>query len=373
TRLGLAGRPGAGLLEVPSSANGRGLREAGFASSHGPGYSAVAQPSGTGADAIAAGLGGGDLSALVLWYADPLRTHADRTAWEAGLGAAQSVIAFDNVLTETLREHADVIFPAEAYAEKEGTVTHPDGRLQRLRVAIGRPNVPGDEHDAGVRGGWRVIADLARALDLDMRILAGPMASAQLFDAVAFYNGLTLDEIGGRGVRWTEREAAGRIEFPGWEIARLDPPRPVPQADGSLRLGTFRSLWSSKEVDVSPALAFLRPRQSVELSPVDAERLGVVQGDTVELGTNGTRVQGPARLRASLPPGTVFVVEGTAGDPANALTEPLVEVRRVGGATSEIPTGANVIHQPAAEGHAEMLNLAPPESPPGTPLEGFNE
>ena len=65
---------------------------------------------------------------------DPLRTHPDRELWESALGTAQTVIAVDSVLTDTAREHADVVFPAEAYAEKEGTITHPDGRVQRLRA-----------------------------------------------------------------------------------------------------------------------------------------------------------------------------------------------------------------------------------------------
>src|SRR5919198_90982 len=59
-RLGLRGRPGAGLLEIPSAANGRGLREAGFAPGHGPGYATVAEP-GLDAPGIAAS---GDLSVL---------------------------------------------------------------------------------------------------------------------------------------------------------------------------------------------------------------------------------------------------------------------------------------------------------------------
>ena len=58
-----------------------------------------------------------------------------------------------------MREHADVVFPAEAYAEKEGTLVHPDGRVQRLRPAIGRPG----PLDAGVRPGWQVIAEVAGA------------------------------------------------------------------------------------------------------------------------------------------------------------------------------------------------------------------
>ena len=55
-------------------------------------------------------------------------------------------------MTETIREHADVVFPAEAYPEKEGTLTHPDGRVQRLRPAIGRAGE--------VRATWRVLAEL---------------------------------------------------------------------------------------------------------------------------------------------------------------------------------------------------------------------
>ena len=85
--------------------------------------------------------------------------------------------------------------------------------------------------------------------------------------------------------------------------------------DGALRLGTFRSLWSSKEVDVSPSLRFLRPRQVVELSPVDAERLGIREGDQVEVGSNGTRVKGAVKLRAAVPGGSVFIAAGTHDQP----------------------------------------------------------
>ena len=93
--------------------------------------------------------------------------------------------------------------------------------------------------------------------------------------------------------------------------ARRPAAPPARRASGALRLGTWRSLWASPEVDLSPALRFLRPRQVVELSPVDADRLGVRDGDQVEVGANGTRVRGAARLRASVPGGSVFLVEGT--------------------------------------------------------------
>jgi NADH-quinone oxidoreductase subunit G len=327
-RLGLAGREGAGLLEIPSSANGRGIREAGFAAAHGPGYAAVES---AGPD--------GDASVYYLLHADPVRTHRDRAAWEAALHGAQTVIAHAGALTDTVRDYADVVFPAEAYAEKEGTLVHPDGRVQRLRAAIGRPG----RLDAGVRPGWQVIAEVARRAGTELGVRSGPMASQQLFDAVPFFAGLTLDGIGGRGVRWPSSEAANALVAAPWELVELTvPPLAGAAENGTLRLGTWRSLWASPEVDLAPALRFMRPQQVVELSPVDADRLGVRDGDLVEVGApvpagseNGTRVRGTARLRAAVPGGSVFLVEGTHEQPANALTEPLVQVHPVGRAAEQ--------------------------------------
>jgi NADH-quinone oxidoreductase subunit G len=356
--------PGAKLLEAPSSTNARGLREAGFAPGHGPGLATLAEP-GLDANGIAEGLASGDISTVWLHHVDPLRTHPDRKLWESALGTAQTVIAVDSVLTDTAREHADVVFPAEAYAEKEGTITHPDGRVQRLRPAIGRPKGPAGPN-SGVRALWQVITEVARGAGLDLRVIAGPIASKQLFDAVPFYNGLTLDAIGGRGIRWPETEAASALAGD-WEPAKLELPDGVPSgAEGALRLGTFRSLWSSKEVDVSPALQFLRPRQVVELSPADATRLGIRDGDQVEVGSNGTRVKGPVKLRAAIPGGSVFIAEGTHEQPANALTEAMVEVRRVGGAAGT-PSAVAAQVAPAAEGLSEMPPSAPLDIPPAAP------
>jgi NADH-quinone oxidoreductase subunit G len=328
-RLGLGGRMGAGLLEAPASPNGRGVREAGFAPGHGPGYATLAEPA-LDANAIAEGLASGELSTVWLHHADVLRSHPNRPLWEKALSTAQTVIAVESVLTETVLEHADVVFPAEAYAEKEGTVTHPDGRVQRVRIAIGRPRATEGDPDSGVRSLARVICDVSRAIGLDLGVDSEQAASRQLFEAVPFYEGLTLDELGGRGVRWPARELAAK--FAGeWTPAELKAPAAAPAPrDGALRLGTFRPLWSSKEVDVSPALQFLKPRQVVELSPADAERLGIREGDRAEVGSNGRRVQGAAKLRASVPNGSVFLVEGAADHPANVLTSALVEVRRIG-------------------------------------------
>lgn len=314
--LRLADDPGAGLLEIPAGTNGRGLREVGCLPNLGPGLADVAEP-GWDAQNIASGLANGNLSALVLVHADPLRTHPDRRAWEAALDRASTVICFSDFLTETARE-ATVVFPAEAYAEKEGTLTHPDGRLQRVRQAVG---FPGE-----VRPVWRVLAELCAALDVEVPLTVSDSAvSDEVFAAVPFYAGLTLEEIGGRGVRWQERDAAANAPAAQLDPGALETP---PELEGGLRLGTLRSLWAARETRHAPVLRFLDPEQRAELSPADAERLGIASGDRIVVSVNGTSVEATATLRSAVPEGSVFLIEGTTKDNPNVLTERLVEVRK---------------------------------------------
>ena len=326
TRLNLGGIAGAGLLELPATPNARGVREAGFAPGHGPGYAAPVA-AGRDAEGIAEGLASGELHTVWLHHADPLRTHPNRRLWNRALHTAQAVIAVDSVLTDSIREHADVVFPAEAYPEKEGTLVHPDGRVQRLRPAAARPRLRADVPASGVRPLWQVISDVSRALGHSEGVfVTGAQVSEQLFGAVPFYAGLTLDEIGGRGVRWPERH---ELASPEWKPAALEVPAGAPAAhDGALRLGTWRPLWAHKDVDVSPILHFARARQVAELSPGDAEALGIRDGDRVEVRENGSRVEAGVKLRAAIPPGTVFLAEATKENPANVLTGGLVTIER---------------------------------------------
>ena len=318
--LRLHSRKGAGLLEIPAGANGRGLREAGVLPNAGPGYADLEGP-GRGAAEIAKAAVAGDVHALWLFQTDPLRDQPDRALWDQALHRAGLVVATASVLTEGLREHANVIFPAESHAEKEGTVVHPDGRVQRLRMAIAHPGA--------VRSGWSVIADVGKRCGLDLGVLTSGTAFKQLVAAVPFYAGLTLEEIGGRGVRWPER-------------ADLDAPADAPPAaarsargtvaqspaptNGALRLGTYRPIWASPEVEISPALHYTIARQQLELSPDDAQRLGIHHGEIVDVAQNGTRLTATAAIRSGVPAGTAFLADGIATDSANVLTESLIEV-----------------------------------------------
>ncbi len=319
-RLGLARRAGAGLLGVPAAANGRGLREAGVLPTAGPG---LADPpaEGRGARAIARGLAEGELSALYLLDVDPLRSGTDRELWESALDSASTVVAHADQLTDGIARYATVVFPTEAYAEKEGTVTHPDGRVQRLRQAIGRPQ--------DVRAAWNVIAELAARVGVEQEAPSSAIVSAELFEAVPFYAGLSLEGLGGHGERWPEREqAAGAPAGAPAPFPLEAPPAPPERHGGALALGRYRPIWAAPEVEVSPALKFLTARQLVELSPEDARRLGLHDGDDVEVAANGHRVRGVAALRSATPEGSAFVAEGIAQDGGNGLGEEPVAVVR---------------------------------------------
>jgi NADH-quinone oxidoreductase subunit G len=324
---GVDGDQGSGLVEIPAQANTRGLREVGFVSTLGPGLSDV-EP-GLSAPEARDAAARGELKAFYLLHSDPLREHSEQEVWERALGSASFVVAHEQFLTESVERHADVVFPAESYAEKEGTVTHPDGRLQRLRPSIGHPGE--------VRSGLQVLVELGRRLGLDL-----PSATrnvlGQLSEAVPLYHGVTLDEIGGRGIRWQERAESlegAREVLPELRFSVPADPPPLPEAPGNaLRLCVVSDLWASWETERSPALDFLKAGQEVQLHPADAERLGLAHGVAVEVASNGRSLRAPVRLREAARQGCVYLLEGTAEESANRLTngKPLVvELRPLAG------------------------------------------
>jgi NADH-quinone oxidoreductase subunit G len=316
------------LLEVPAGANGRGLREVGCLPGIGPGL--VEAAGGSGADEIKDALESGELTGVILWECDPVRDLRDPAGWHRALGAADFVLAVSTFENESTGQ-ADVLLPAEAYAEKEGTVTHPDGRIQRLR-----PTVPAL---GAVRPGWEVLAELAARLGDETGIDSAPEALAAIAGDVPFYAGVTHEELAGHGVRWQEREAAGswpgvegRPQLPARKSRSSDTPQPPATGGGDgLRLGTYRDLWAAEATERSPALRFLVPSQRLELAPADAQRLEVGDGDEVDVRSNGTSVRARVAVHERMRPGAGFMIEGLAKNSANALVgAEAVEVEQVG-------------------------------------------
>jgi anaerobic selenocysteine-containing dehydrogenase len=92
------------------------------------------------------------------------------------------------------------------------------------------------------------------------------------------------------------------------------PKRARKAAGKGLRLIAYRPLFSGPAVERVPELHFQRPGAEVELSPDDARRLGVANGQVVQVSSNGTSVELRARVSSDLASGAVRVPETHAGD-----------------------------------------------------------
>jgi NADH-quinone oxidoreductase subunit G len=322
-------RIGPGLLEVPEESNGRGLREVGCLPGAKPGLEPA--PAGRSSAAIKDGLANHELGAMLLVNADPVRTHPDTEGWRKALSGS-FVVAIASHEDDSTRL-ANIVIPAENWAEKEGTVTHPDGRLQRVRR-----NVPLPE---GMIPGWRFLD--AVATELDNGVAAE--SPADIFDAlsqeVSFYDTLTYEEIGGMGLRWGDRDpgmswtpdappagaSAGDLSPIGGEAVRdssrgsVGVPAAAPTDDTSgLVLGTYRDLWAADVTKRNPALRFLMPKQKLELAAKDAEALELTNGDEVSVAVNGNSIDATVAIRERMKQGAAFLIEGTDEANANVLT-----------------------------------------------------
>jgi NADH-quinone oxidoreductase subunit G len=311
-------RIGPGLLEVPEEPNTRGLREVGCLPGAGPGLGPI--DAGRGSAQIKDGLAAHELGAFLLVNADPVRTHPDSEGWRKAL-AGSFVLSIASFEDESTRQ-ANVVIPAENHTEKEGTVTHPEGRLQRLRR-----NVPLPE---GVIPGWQFLDAVAAELGAGVDAETSSDVFAALTGEVSFYEGLTYEEIGAKGLRWGDRKEGQR-----WTPA---PIKPTPAsgtatpADGDgLVLGTYRDLWAADVTKRNPALRFLMPKQKLELAAKDAQGLELDNGDPVTVSVNGHSIEATVAIRERMREGAAFLIEGTDEANANLLTNgvaPRIEVAK---------------------------------------------
>ncbi|MGE4122979.1 MAG: molybdopterin-dependent oxidoreductase, partial [Solirubrobacterales bacterium] len=325
-RLNVAGTEGSGLLEIPDFTNARGLREAGALPDAGPGLSKTT--AGYDVEQIRTALEAGDLSGVILFGVDPLRDFPDTPAWETALTAADFVVSFSMHETATTAK-ANVVLPLETHAEKDGTVTHPDGRLQRVRPAASRPEA--------VRSNITVLSELSTALGQPTEISNQPTAFEALTKGVAFYDGITDQDLGGTGFRWQEGPSAGSLPqlasagsspqsgagagspSPGTPAKQPGEGDPGTAPPSGLLLGTYRDIWAGPVTELNPPLRFLQPKQRLELSEADAERLHLKTGYEVRVSAGDASVDALVLIKERVPEGVCFLSEGLPEANANAL------------------------------------------------------
>jgi len=261
----------------------------------------------------------GELTALYVIGENPVQSEADQAKAIQALSRLEHLVVQDIFLTKTA-ELADVVLPAAAaWAETEGTVTNSERRVQRVRKAL---DPPGEARD-----------DLAIIFDLARRLGGRPADWAEP-TAEAVWNELrTLSPVHA-GMSYARLEALGGIQWPCYDEdhpgelflhSRLwedpvpgtpapfvpvdhDPPVDRLDADFPIRLTTGRRLESyNTGVQTAGYRSPLRRGESIDLSPEDAARLNVADGERVRVVSRRGAVEVPARVDEALRPGLAFM------------------------------------------------------------------
>ena len=349
---GQLGVPGSGISPLRGQNNVQGCGDAGCIPTNLPGYQAYtretlarfetawgvrppATPGMVVTDMVEACLSG-EMRAMYVVGENPLLSEPDLHHAEKALGQLDLLVVQDLFLHETA-ERAHVFLPAAAFAEKEGTFTNSERRVQRVRRALDPPGL--------ARPDWWITCQLARRvaarLGLDVHGQFDYPYAATVFDELArltpFLGGLSharLDREGGLqwpcpapdhpGTRFLYAETFPRGR------ARFVPARAavtaaeLPDAEYPFVLNTGRLLYHWHGGTLTrrvQGLLELAPRLEVAVHPGDARRLGIDSGAPIRVASRRGELTAFAHVTEAVRPGAVFVpFVKLADSAANFLT-----------------------------------------------------
>jgi formate dehydrogenase alpha subunit len=267
----------------------------------------------------------GKIHAIYVIGENPMLSDPDLNHVRRALAEVDFLVVQDLFVNET-GEMADVVLAASSFAEKEGTFTNTERRVQRLRQAV--------EPFADSRPDWRILTDLAQRL-------GAPWAyqdPAEVFDELAAvtpqYAGMSYRRLEAGGLQWP----CPTPDHPGTPVLHVGqfargkglfsplayrPPAELPDDEYPFILSTGRVLfhWHGGTMTRrSPGLDELAPEAEVEIHPSDAGKLGVVDGEPVQVRSRRGRLVAKARITRRSPPGTVFMTFHYSEAAANLLT-----------------------------------------------------
>ncbi|NNF10444.1 MAG: NADH-quinone oxidoreductase subunit NuoG [Acidimicrobiia bacterium] len=305
--------PDGTILPLARRSNVYGALDMGLAPSLLPGRAAVSSqdarmslsaewatpiPEFTGRDAagIVEALRERQIRALFLFGADPVRDVPDQPAARQALEAANLVVAIDQFLTDSSRM-ADVVLPAEGFAEVEGTVTNLEGRVQKVAQLVAGPGQS--------RPPWSIFEDLAGTLGSSLGAVSAEAIHKEIAAVVPAYRGITWEQLewgpGREGVVVPAETGEQPLRYVPVDIG-------VPVRSARLALHSARTLYDDGvHARFGLSLAQLAPGATAFLNPDDAARLGVADGALVRITGSAGSAEMEARRDPTLAPGTVYV------------------------------------------------------------------
>ncbi len=270
-------------------------------------------------DAILAG----DVKVMYIMGEDPVLTDADANHVRKALQALDFLVVQDLFLTETA-QLADVVLPAACYAEKDGTFTNTERRVQRVRKAVEPPGQARPDSD--------IICDLSRRLGYDM----GAPTPAEIFEEIRTYTptyaGMNYQRVDACGLQWPCPD----LDHPGTPFLHEDTfprgrgrlmgveyeaPAELTNDDYPILLTTGRMLYQYNiSTRKSPTLDALAPAERAEMNPRDATALGITEDDSIRVTSRRGSVVTGVAITDRVPPGTMFMTFHFHETPVNELT-----------------------------------------------------
>ena len=259
----------------------------------------------------------GEMTSLFVVGENPAQSDADARRVGRILEGLEHLVVQEIFLTRTA-QLAHVVLPATAsWCEAEGTVVNSERLVQRVRKAVEPPD--------GARDELWIIAEIARRMGHDWGHPTAEQAWDELRSLAPNFAGMSyrrLEELG--GIQWpctSERDPGtlflhGRLWADPPEQGALAPfsvvehegPVETPDEEFPLLLTTGRRLESyNTGVQSAGYDSPLRKGESVDMSPEDAERLGIADGEEVEIRSRRGAITAPLRVDRSLRPGVVFM------------------------------------------------------------------
>ncbi len=269
----------------------------------------------------------GRFQGMIIMGEDPVVTDPDQNHVLRALEALDILVVVELVMTETAKL-ADIILPAAAFAEKDGTFTNCERRVQRVRAAIPPPGE--------AKTDWQILGELAKQLGYDG--MQWPNAEA-VFNELAqlnpLYMGMSYDKLEqDNGLQWpcNETNPTGTKLLHNSQFThgkgRLIPvdhtdPAEMPDNDYPLYLTTTRLHYHygcGSMTRKSPLLERETPNGVLFIHPDDAEKLHIHTGTPLRISSRRGEVETRAVLTVDLPIGTVAMPYHFKEAPSNQLT-----------------------------------------------------
>ncbi len=268
----------------------------------------------------------GDIKAMYIIGENPMLSDPNLKHCGEALEKLDFLVVEDIFLTETA-ELADVVLPSASFAEKEGTFTNTDRRVQRVRKAVSPPGEARPDNE--------IVVEISRRMGYKMPNVEAPAVMDEIASVTPQYAGISLERLDtGITLHWPVPDA----EHPGTPILHTkyftrgkgwfcpvpyQAPAEVTDEEYPLVLTTGRVLWqyhTGTMTRKSAGINEIDPHGFVWISPTDAEKYGVEAGKEVVVSTRRGDIEIEAKVTERVPEGLIFVPFHYTESPANMLT-----------------------------------------------------